>query len=132
MNIDTLKAILKKPTRILMKYCLSSQSLKRTLSKRELFRLKIEIDLYSPHRFGRSECTFDHHFQLNDPKSKPAFMRQREYQPALQTISKKFPQIDNLQLPILKENHQEILKTLEPIYLTFIDILQFKEHIGTV
>ena len=59
-------------------------------------------------------------------------MRQREYQPALQTISKKFPQIDNLQLPILKENHQEILKTLEPIYLTFIDILQFKEHIGTV
>ena len=59
-------------------------------------------------------------------------MRQREYQPALQTISKKFPQIDNLQLPILKENHQEILKTLEPIYLTFIDILQFKEHIGMV
>ena len=58
-------------------------------------------------------------------------MVKREFQQALATISKKFPHIDakNLPLPVLKENHQEILKTLEPYYLTFIDILQFKEHI---
>jgi len=69
--------------------------------------------------------------QLNDPKSKPPFMVKREFQQALVTINKKFPQVDakNLQLPVVKENHQEILKTLEPYYLTFIDVLQFKEHI---
>ena len=69
--------------------------------------------------------------QLNDPKAKPTFMTERAYQPALATIAKKFPNIDtkNTQLAILKENYNEILKTLEPYYLTFIDILQFKEHI---
>ena len=58
-------------------------------------------------------------------------MTERAYQPALATISKKFPNIDSksIQLQILKENYSEILKTLEPYYLTFIDILQFKEHI---
>ena len=50
---------------------------------------------------------------------------------SIATIAKKFPNIDtkNTQLQILKENYNEILKTLEPYYLTFIDILQFKEHI---
>ena len=69
--------------------------------------------------------------QLNDPKSKPPFMIKREFQQALVTINKKFPHIDakNMQLPVVRENHQEVLKTLEPYYLTFIDVLQFKEHI---
>lgn len=52
-------------------------------------------------------------------------------QPAIQTTMKKFPNVDckSVQLPAVQQSAAEVLKALEPYYLTFIDLLQFKEHI---
>ena len=50
---------------------------------------------------------------------------------AIQTTMKKFPAIDvkSIQLPAVQQSASEVLKALEPYYLTFIDLLQFKEHV---
>lgn len=69
--------------------------------------------------------------QLADPKTRPAFMAKREMAQAIATTMKKFPAIDckSIQLPAVQQSANEVLKSLEPYYLTFIDLLQFKEHV---
>ena len=49
----------------------------------------------------------------------------------MKTTMKKFPNIDckSVQLPAVQQSAESVLKALEPYYLTFIDILEFKEHV---
>ena len=66
---------------------------------------------------------------LSEPKTRPAVLKEKIYEPALKHIRKTFPQIDskNSFVSTILAIDQDIVNSLSPLYYTFVDILEFKD-----
>ncbi|XP_030054169.1 nck-associated protein 1-like isoform X1 [Microcaecilia unicolor] len=69
----------------------------------------------------------------SDPKSKPTFFTEKIMESSIKYINKKFPNIDTRNStqhlgPVHKEK-TEILKTLSSYYLSFVDVMEFRDHV---
>ncbi|XP_039255502.1 nck-associated protein 1-like isoform X1 [Styela clava] len=69
-----------------------------------------------------------------DPRSKPSFLTEKALESAVKFIVRKFPQVDirnnQNQLAAVNNAKNEILKGLSIYYYTFVDVMEFKDHVG--
>eukprot|EP00057_Strongylocentrotus_purpuratus_P018065 XP_011672539.1 PREDICTED: nck-associated protein 1 isoform X1 [Strongylocentrotus purpuratus] len=68
-----------------------------------------------------------------DPKSRPAFLSEKSLESCLKSIVKKFPHTEKNshgQLSPIDTRKAEILKVLSVYYMTFRDILEYKDHVS--
>ena len=67
----------------------------------------------------------------SDPKSRPGFLNEKSLEPALKIIVKKFPAMENNKAPHMQavmQMHLDVVKGLSNYYLTFVDVMLFKDH----
>uniref|UniRef100_A0A8B9LQN1 Nck-associated protein 1 n=1 Tax=Astyanax mexicanus TaxID=7994 RepID=A0A8B9LQN1_ASTMX len=68
-----------------------------------------------------------------DPKAKPSYLIDRNLESAVKFIVRKFPAVEtrnnNQQLAQLQKEKSEILKNLALYYFTFVDVMEFKDHV---
>ncbi|KAA8583486.1 hypothetical protein FQN60_014694 [Etheostoma spectabile] len=98
------------------------------------------------HRFGKADtsgfCLVSPHlfffffspFQAcGDPKAKPSYLVDKNLESAVKFIVRKFPAVEtrnnNQQLAQLQKEKSEILKNLALYYFTFVDVMEFKDHV---
>uniref|UniRef100_A0A6Q2XER7 Nck-associated protein 1 n=1 Tax=Esox lucius TaxID=8010 RepID=A0A6Q2XER7_ESOLU len=69
-----------------------------------------------------------------DPKAKPSYLVDKNLESAVKFIVRKFPAIEtrnnNQQLTQLQKEKSEILKNLALYYFTFVDVMEFKDHVS--
>jgi len=68
-----------------------------------------------------------------DPGSKPAFLLEKSLEPTFKQIVKKFPIFEKgslSQYSQLQNWKNDILKSLSLYYNTFVDLLDFKDHVN--
>lgn len=66
-----------------------------------------------------------------DQKSKPAFLSEKSLESSLKTIGRRFPAIDTKSLAgALSPIRNEILKSLSLYYFTFVDLLDYRDHVS--
>uniref|UniRef100_A0A4W3ITW6 Nck-associated protein 1 n=1 Tax=Callorhinchus milii TaxID=7868 RepID=A0A4W3ITW6_CALMI len=69
-----------------------------------------------------------------DPKAKPSYLIDKNLESAVKYIVKKFPVVDtrnnSQQLSQLHKEKQDILKNLALYYFTFVDVMEFKDHVS--
>ncbi|CAH1785632.1 unnamed protein product [Owenia fusiformis] len=70
---------------------------------------------------------------LSNNESKPSFLADKSLEPVLKSIMKKFPNIDIRQtsshVSSVNSLKADIIKSLSLYYYTFVDILDFKDHV---
>ncbi|XP_041365275.1 nck-associated protein 1-like isoform X2 [Gigantopelta aegis] len=68
---------------------------------------------------------------LGNHDNKPPFLSDKNMEPALRVLLRRFPQYDSKasQLGIVNSMKAEIAKSLSLYYYTFVDILDFKDHV---
>lgn len=69
----------------------------------------------------------------SDAKSKPAFLSDKSLESAIKHIVRKFPNTDiksNSQVAVVFNIKQDIMKSLSLYYYTFVDLLDFKDHVS--
>uniref|UniRef100_A0A7N4PK95 Nck-associated protein 1 n=1 Tax=Sarcophilus harrisii TaxID=9305 RepID=A0A7N4PK95_SARHA len=68
-----------------------------------------------------------------DPKAKPSYLIDKNLESAVKFIVRKFPAVEtrnnNQQLAQLQKEKSEILKNLALYYFTFVDVMEFKDHV---
>uniref|UniRef100_A0A3Q4MI97 Nck-associated protein 1 n=1 Tax=Neolamprologus brichardi TaxID=32507 RepID=A0A3Q4MI97_NEOBR len=68
-----------------------------------------------------------------DPKAKPSYLVDKNLESAVKFIVRKFPAVEtrnnNQQLAQLQKEKSEILKNLALYYFTFVDVMEFKDHV---
>lgn len=67
----------------------------------------------------------------SDPKSRPAFLNDKSLESAVKIIVKKFPAMENSKAPHMQnvmQRHLDVVKGLSNYYLTFVDVMLFKDH----
>uniref|UniRef100_A0A8B9LV23 Nck-associated protein 1 n=1 Tax=Astyanax mexicanus TaxID=7994 RepID=A0A8B9LV23_ASTMX len=66
-----------------------------------------------------------------DPKAKPSYLIDRNLESAVKFIVRKFPAVEtrNNNLAQLQKEKSEILKNLALYYFTFVDVMEFKDHV---
>uniref|UniRef100_A0A8C3LF48 Nck-associated protein 1 n=1 Tax=Chrysolophus pictus TaxID=9089 RepID=A0A8C3LF48_CHRPC len=73
------------------------------------------------------------HFACGDPKAKPSYLIDKNLESAVKFIVRKFPAVEtrnnNQQLAQLQKEKSEILKNLALYYFTFVDVMEFKDHV---
>ncbi|XP_039602736.1 nck-associated protein 1-like isoform X1 [Polypterus senegalus] len=69
----------------------------------------------------------------SDPKQKPAFLTDKSMESAMKYINKKFPNVDyrgnSQQLSAVHKEKSEVLKALTNFYHSFVDIMEFRDHV---
>ncbi|MGH0167499.1 UNVERIFIED_CONTAM: hypothetical protein FKN15_062155 [Acipenser sinensis] len=69
----------------------------------------------------------------SDPKLRPSCLTEKSMESAVKYINKKFPNIDfrgnNQNLNNIQKEKSEVLKTLTSFYHTFIDVMEFRDHV---
>ncbi|OXA44151.1 membrane-associated protein Hem [Folsomia candida] len=65
-----------------------------------------------------------------DAKSKPGFLSEKTLESSIKHIIKRFPNIDIKQVQNIGHYRAEINKTLQLYYYTFVDLLDFKDHVS--
>ncbi len=65
-----------------------------------------------------------------DQKSKPAFLSDKSLESSVKYIMRRFPNIDPKQLSNLQPLRNEILKSLSLYYYTFVDLLDYRDHVS--
>ncbi|RXM29966.1 Nck-associated protein 1 [Acipenser ruthenus] len=69
-----------------------------------------------------------------DPKAKPSYLIDKNLESAVKFIVRKFPAVEtrnnNQQLAQLQKEKSEILKNLALYYFTFVDVMEFKDHVS--
>jgi len=65
-----------------------------------------------------------------DTKSKPGFLSEKSLESSLKHTVKRFPNIDIKQVQNIGGYRAEISKTLNLYYYTFVDLLDFKDHVS--
>uniref|UniRef100_A0A8C5A0C9 Nck-associated protein 1 n=1 Tax=Gadus morhua TaxID=8049 RepID=A0A8C5A0C9_GADMO len=72
-------------------------------------------------------------FACGDPKAKPSYLVDKNLESAVKFIVRKFPAVEtrnnNQQLAQLQKEKSEILKNLALYYFTFVDVMEFKDHV---
>ncbi|KAK6192637.1 hypothetical protein SNE40_004076 [Patella caerulea] len=68
---------------------------------------------------------------LGNPENKPTFLSDKSLENAIKNVLRKFPQYDmkSNQLNSINSMKAEIVKGLSLYYYTFVDILDFKDHV---
>ncbi|ENN72215.1 hypothetical protein HUJ04_009989 [Dendroctonus ponderosae] len=64
-----------------------------------------------------------------DSKSKPAFLSDKNLESSIKSIVRRFPNLDAKSLIPIQGLRNEIIKSLSLYYLTFVDLLDFKDHV---
>ncbi|KAG7283591.1 hypothetical protein CRUP_026518 [Coryphaenoides rupestris] len=66
-----------------------------------------------------------------DPKAKPSYLVDKNLESAVKFIVRKFPAVEtrNNNLAQLQKEKSEILKNLALYYFTFVDVMEFKDHV---
>ncbi|XP_060594108.1 membrane-associated protein Hem-like isoform X2 [Ruditapes philippinarum] len=69
---------------------------------------------------------------LGTSDNKPAFLSDKQLEPALRYLLRKFPQIDSKASALVPVNNikSEVVKSLSLYYYTFVDIMDFKDHVA--
>ncbi|XP_058869353.1 nck-associated protein 1-like [Acipenser ruthenus] len=69
----------------------------------------------------------------SDPKLRPSCLTEKSMESAVKYINKKFPNIDfrgnNQNLNNIQKEKSEVLNTLTSFYHTFIDVMEFRDHV---
>uniref|UniRef100_T1JIM6 Membrane-associated protein Hem n=1 Tax=Strigamia maritima TaxID=126957 RepID=T1JIM6_STRMM len=69
-----------------------------------------------------------------DAKSKPSFLSEKSLESAIKHVVRRFPNIDakssSNQLQLVAQIRGDILKSLSLYYYTFVDLLDFKDHVS--
>lgn len=70
----------------------------------------------------------------SDSKSKPSFLSDKQYEPTIKNIIRRFPNSYDLksnqqQYTLLQEIKTDINKSLSLYYYTFVDLLDYKDHV---
>ncbi|XP_071655950.1 nck-associated protein 1-like isoform X1 [Patagioenas fasciata] len=69
----------------------------------------------------------------SDPKTRPPFLSDKAMEPSLKFISKKFPHLDvrssTQHLGPVHKDRGDIARALGPFYHTFLDVLEFRDHV---
>ncbi|KAK2153078.1 hypothetical protein LSH36_308g01013 [Paralvinella palmiformis] len=70
---------------------------------------------------------------LGSPESKPAFLSERNIEPIIKNIVRKFPVIDtksnSSQVAAIHQIKADVTRSLSLYYYTFVDILEFRDHV---
>ncbi|RWS27679.1 membrane-associated protein Hem-like protein, partial [Leptotrombidium deliense] len=70
----------------------------------------------------------------SDPKSKPLFLSDKSLESAIKQVIRRFPSSDSRrndsQLGAVYNIKQDIIKSLSLYYYTFVDLLDFKDHVA--
>ncbi|XP_013397025.1 nck-associated protein 1 isoform X2 [Lingula anatina] len=73
---------------------------------------------------------------LSNPESKPSFLTDKALEAAIKTVSRKFPLLDTKsfgnQVAPVSHFKTEIIRSLSLYYYTFVDILDFRDHVSEV
>ncbi|CAF0929336.1 unnamed protein product [Didymodactylos carnosus] len=64
-----------------------------------------------------------------ETKSKPSFLLDKSLESVLRQIQKRFPALDKSQFQTLASIKTEIIKSLAIYYFTFVDLLEFRDHV---
>ncbi|GAB0101031.1 Membrane-associated protein Hem [Sergentomyia squamirostris] len=64
-----------------------------------------------------------------DTKSKPGFLSDKSLESSIKFIVKRFPNIDVKGLTAITNIKAEVIKSLSLYYYTFVDLLDFKDHV---
>ncbi|KAL4225584.1 Nck-associated protein 1 [Mactra antiquata] len=69
---------------------------------------------------------------LGTTENKPAFLSDKSQEPALKYLVRRFPQIDTKSNALVPVNNikTEVVKSLSLYYYTFVDIMDFKDHVA--
>ena len=65
----------------------------------------------------------------SDAKSKPSFLSEKSLESTLKQIVRKFPNVDAKSLQSISSIRTDIIKSLSLYYFTFVDLLDFKDHV---
>lgn len=65
-----------------------------------------------------------------DQKSKPAFLSDKTLESSVKYIVRRFPNIDPKSLANVQPLRNEVLKSLSLYYYTFVDLLDYKDHVS--
>ncbi|XP_064330428.1 nck-associated protein 1-like isoform X2 [Phalacrocorax carbo] len=69
----------------------------------------------------------------SDPKTRPPFLSDKAMEPSVKFINKKFPHLDvrssTQHLGPVHKDKGDIARALGPIYHTFLDVLEFRDHV---
>uniref|UniRef100_A0A8V5GWR2 Uncharacterized protein n=1 Tax=Melopsittacus undulatus TaxID=13146 RepID=A0A8V5GWR2_MELUD len=69
----------------------------------------------------------------SDPKTRPRFLSDKSMEAPIRIILRKFPHLDlrsNMhQLAPVQRDKGELLRTLTPFYQSFLDVLEFRDHV---
>ena len=65
-----------------------------------------------------------------DTKSKPSFLSEKNLESSIKLVVRKFPNVDIKSLSNIHHIQDEIVKSLSLYYYTFVDLLDFKDHVG--
>ena len=65
-----------------------------------------------------------------DTKSKPSFLSDKSLESSIKTVVRKFPNVDLKSLSNIHSIRGEIVKSLSLYYYTFVDLLDFKDHVN--
>ncbi|XP_018565798.1 membrane-associated protein Hem [Anoplophora glabripennis] len=64
-----------------------------------------------------------------DAKSKPGFLSDKNLESSIKNIVRRFPNVDVKSLTPIQNLRNEIIKSLSLYYYTFVDLLDFKDHV---
>ncbi|EFA13274.1 membrane-associated protein Hem [Tribolium castaneum] len=64
-----------------------------------------------------------------DAKSKPGFLSDKNLESSIKSIVRRFPNVDSKNLTAIQGLRNEIIKSLSLYYYTFVDLLDFKDHV---
>lgn len=64
-----------------------------------------------------------------DAKSKPAFLSDKNLESSIKSIVRRFPNLDAKSIAPIQGLRNEIIKSLSLYYFTFVDLLDFKDHV---
>ncbi|XP_065072072.1 nck-associated protein 1 homolog [Rhopilema esculentum] len=96
---------------------------------------KLAEKLVILNRRGRGMLTriFNIKKACSDAKSRPAFLGEKSLEGAIKIILKKFPNLENTRganMQPVFQMHADIVRGLTNYYYTFIDVMDFKDHVG--
>ncbi|XP_047666114.1 nck-associated protein 1-like [Tachysurus fulvidraco] len=99
------------------------------------YQLKLAEKLVVLNERGRGVLIRMNHIKKTcaDPKRRPAFLTDKSMEPAIKFINRKFPNIDfrggSQQLSSVQKQKSTILETLSHFYDSFIDVMEFRDHV---
>ena len=67
-----------------------------------------------------------------DQKSKPQFLSDKQLEPSIKLIVRRFPNIDPKSLSTIQPLRNDVLKSLSLYYYTFADLLDYRDHVSVL